>query len=204
MVKEKNENTEQKILQAAQNIFIKKGMDGARMQEIADEAQINKALLHYYFRSKQKLFEAIFDNLFKQIFPNFSLLFNKEIHILNRLDIFIENYLEILMQNPGLPAFILKEINRDPEMIVAAFRRQGFQPQLVAKMFEEEMAAGNIRKMNPSDLLISLLSNCIFPLAAQPLLQIMLFDNAPNRYQEFLNNRKETAKEMFRKILAVN
>ncbi len=60
----KNKDTEGQILNAAENVFQKKGMDGARMQEIADEAGINKAMLHYYYRSKQLLFEAVFTNAF--------------------------------------------------------------------------------------------------------------------------------------------
>ena len=62
-------DTEQLILEAAKKVFFNKGFDGARMQEIADVAGINKALLHYYFRSKDKLFEAIFFDAFQQFIP---------------------------------------------------------------------------------------------------------------------------------------
>ncbi|HOI50037.1 MAG TPA: helix-turn-helix domain-containing protein, partial [Prolixibacteraceae bacterium] len=69
-MKEIKDKTEDKILDAAHEVFLRKGMDGARMQEIADEAGINKALLHYYFRSKEKLFEAILATVLKKAFPN--------------------------------------------------------------------------------------------------------------------------------------
>ena len=65
MAKEKN--TEDKIVSAAKKVFITKGMDGARMQEIADEAGINKALLHYYFRTKNKLFDKVFSIIFRDV-----------------------------------------------------------------------------------------------------------------------------------------
>ena len=81
----KKDNTEEKILNAAQTVFIQKGMDGARMQEIADEAGINKALLHYYFRTKQKLFEAIFKKVFSQIFPNLMDMVHSELPIEEKL-----------------------------------------------------------------------------------------------------------------------
>ncbi|PLW96253.1 MAG: hypothetical protein C0591_09195 [Marinilabiliales bacterium] len=75
----KKENTEDKIVEAAKKVFIQKGMDGARMQQIADEAGINKALLHYYFRTKNKLFEKIFDILFKDIFVIFEMAITNEL-----------------------------------------------------------------------------------------------------------------------------
>ena len=64
-------STEQKIREAARKVFQAKGMHGARMQDIADTAGINKALLHYYFRSKDQLFEAIFKEALQQLIPKF-------------------------------------------------------------------------------------------------------------------------------------
>ena len=74
-------STEKTILEAAKKVFLDKGFDGARMQEIADEAGINKALLHYYFRSKDKLFDAIFEEAFKQFLPNISDIMVSDISI---------------------------------------------------------------------------------------------------------------------------
>ena len=104
----KKDTTEEKILDAAQTVFTRKGMDGARMQEIANEAGINKALLHYYFRSKQKLFEAIFKQVFKQIFPDIKAFIHSEIPLEKKLGIFVEKYIDLLMKNPFLPSFSLQ------------------------------------------------------------------------------------------------
>ena len=109
MTEVKKDNSEEKILNAAQSVFIQKGMDGARMQEIADEAGINKALLHYYFRTKQKLFEAILKKVFSNILPNLMDMVHSDLPIEEKLGIFIENYIDLLMENPYLPNFILKE-----------------------------------------------------------------------------------------------
>jgi TetR/AcrR family transcriptional regulator len=191
----KKDNTEEKILNAAQNVFIKKGMDGARMQEIADEAGINKALLHYYFRTKQKLFEAIFSELFKQIFPNLEMLIKSDKPIELKLSDFIERYIEVLLRNPFLPAFILKEINRDPDFFASIFKEKGIDPSKILEMFEKEMEAGNIVKMNPKDLIINMLSLSLFPFAAKPLMQLMLFENNTKAYNQFLKERKTTVKD---------
>lgn len=195
MNNKKKDNTEEKILNAAQNVFIRKGMDGARMQEIADEAGINKALLHYYFRSKQKLFEAIFKQVFKQIFPDIKNFIHSERPIEEKLGIFVDKYISILLLNPYLPTFILKEINRDPEFLASVIKGQGINPHDLFAMLKKEMESDNIRKMDPRDLMINILGLSIFPFAARPLMQIMLFDNDKKAYREFLKQRKETVKD---------
>lgn len=194
MTEIKKDNTEEKILNAAQNVFIQKGMDGARMQEIADEAGINKALLHYYFRTKQKLFEAIFKKVFSNILPNLMDMVHSDLPIEEKLGIFIENYIDLLMKNPYLPNFILKEIHRDPGFLASILKRNGMKPKEVFALFEKEMEAGKIRIMDPRDLLVNILGLSIFPIAAQPLLNIVFFENDKKAYHEFLLKRKESVK----------
>lgn len=191
----KKDNTEEKILHAAQNVFIQKGMDGARMQEIADEAGINKALLHYYFRTKEKLFGAIFKKVFTQIFPNIMEMVRSELPIEEKLGIFVGNYIDLLQKNPFLPTFILKEMNRDPDFLASVLKSNGVNPREVSAMFEKEMKSGKIRKMDPKEILINMLALSIFPIAAKPLLSIMFFDNDKKAYNEFILNRKLTVKE---------
>ncbi|MCF6333975.1 MAG: TetR family transcriptional regulator [Draconibacterium sp.] len=191
----KKDNTEEKILNAAQAVFIQKGMDGSRMQEIADHAGINKALVHYYFRTKQKLYEAIFRKVFKQIFPKIETFILSDQPIEEKLTIFIENYIDVLLKNPYLPTFILKEINRDPEFLASVLKSQGIHPNQIFEMFEREMEDGKIRKMDPRELLVNLLSLSIFPFAAKPLMQLMLFENDKKAYKQFLQNRKTTVQE---------
>lgn len=79
-----NSSTEEKILNAAIRVFQKKGMAGSRMQEIADEANINKAMLHYYFRNKQRLFEAVFAQAFSKLAPQLNLIFNSEENVFEK------------------------------------------------------------------------------------------------------------------------
>lgn len=190
----KKDNTEEKILNAAQNVFIQKGMDGARMQEIADEAGINKALLHYYFRTKQKLFEAIFSKVLSKILPNIMDMVHSDLPIEEKLGIFIENYIDLLMRNPFLPTFILKEMNREPEFLASIIKGNGIHPNEIFGMLKKEMDAGKIRKMDPRDLLINILGLSIFPIAAQPLMSIMFFENDKKAYKAFIEQRKESVR----------
>lgn len=191
----KKDNTEEKILNAAQTVFIRKGMDGARMQEIADEAGINKALLHYYFRTKEKLFNAIFKTVFSRIFPNLMTMVHSDLPLEEKLGVFIDKYIDLLQKNPFLPTFILKEMNRNPEFLATIIKGNGVNPNEIFSMFEKEMNAGKIRKMDPRDLLVNMLGLSIFPIAAGPLLSIMFFENDKIAYNEFIEKRKITIKE---------
>ena len=93
MTKTKDTTTEATILNAAKSIFQRKGMDGARMQEIANEAGINKALLHYYYRSKQLLFEAVFKNAFKLLAPQLKKVLNSDDSLNDKIKNFTKNYI---------------------------------------------------------------------------------------------------------------
>lgn len=191
----KKDNTEQKILDAAHTVFIRKGMDGSRMQEIANEAGINKALLHYYFRTKEKLFAAIFRQVFKQVFPGIKELLYADVAIEIKIGAFVEKYMELLLKNPYIPMFILKEINRDPESLATVIKSQGTHPEEVFAVFEKEMEKGTIRRMNPKDLLVNMLALSIFPIAGRPLMTEMFFDGDAEAYKIFLAERKNTVKE---------
>ena len=112
------DSTEQKIFDAAHEIFVQKGMDGAKMQEIADRAGINKALLHYYFRSKEKLFEMIFTSAAQKLFPKINFIFESDLPLFQKIEQFCHEYLEVMIENPYLPAFLINEINQDPERFI--------------------------------------------------------------------------------------
>jgi len=192
---DQKDSTEQKIIDAAHEVFLKKGLDGSRMQEIANMAGINKALLHYYFRSKQKLFEAIFKNIIAHAFPDIRGIIMADLPVEEKIRGFVEKYIDMMAKNPYIPAFILKEINRDPEFIAGVIRSQGINPADILSMLEKEMAAGTIRKMNPREIMVNLIGLVIFPFAAAPMLNIILFNSNKKAYREFLNDRKITVTE---------
>ena len=102
MVKKKDQSTEERILASAKKIFVEKGMAGARMQDIADDAGINKAMLHYYFRSKEKLFEVIFKEAAARLFPTIASILNSDLPLFEKIRRFTNDYLEIVIENPFL------------------------------------------------------------------------------------------------------
>ena len=190
----KKENTEEKIIDAARTIFVKKGMDGARMQEIADEAGINKALLHYYFRSKEKLFDAILGQIIRIAFPKISSIITSEDDFKSKLVKFIDAYLDILHKHPFLPGFVIKEVNRDASLFFKLIKSHGFNPVPVFTKIQEAMDRGEIIQMRPEHLVANVISLCVFPLAAKPIIEFVGFDGDQKATKQFYAERKEVVK----------
>jgi TetR/AcrR family transcriptional regulator len=167
-----DQSTEQRILTAARKVFVKKGMAGARMQDIADEAGINKALLHYYFRNKEKLFGVIFKEAMSQFVPKVNMIFESEMPLFEKIGTFCREYIERIGENPYLPLFIFNEMNKQPGLF--AQKLFGGQVPPVWKMaaqIEQEVKKGTIREISPAQLLMNMLSMCVFPFIAKPLWQ---------------------------------
>jgi TetR/AcrR family transcriptional regulator len=194
-------STEEKIYSAARRIFLLKGMEGARMQEIADEAGMNKALLHYYFRSKEKLFEAVFKDIFSKFFSRVKVSLFSKITAKEKLIIFIDNYIDLISANPYVPQFIINEINRDPKVLKSLMFESGIEPQKILEMFLLEVAANNATNIDPRHVVVSLLGMLIFPFAGRPLLQMIYFNDDVEAYNQFLTERKEIVKNMILKFI---
>jgi len=189
---EQQKDTEQLILQAARNVFIKKGLDGARMQEIADEAGINKALLHYYFRSKEKLFEMIFQEELGKFFPKMvSLMSSPELGLEEKIRTFVDNYTSVFIKNPFLPSFILRELHRDPENLKQFFVKSGFEVNNVKYVIGGLSKQLNMTFDEARHFMINMVSLCIFPFAGRPLIEKILFTEDKADYDKFLAERKE-------------
>ncbi len=185
-----DKNTETKILDAAQEEFLHKGMTGARMQGIANRAGINKALLHYYYRTKEKLFLAVFNVAIAQFVPKiYSILISPDIHLFDKIRVFIEKYSKILLKNQFIPLFVLHEINRNPEKLVEIIKSKGIEPELFFAQVQKEIKNGTIRPIDPRGLIINMLSLTIFPIGGRPLLQRMVFNNDKKAYEQFLKQR---------------
>ncbi len=190
MAKAKDENTEGQILEAAKNVFQSKGMDGARMQEIADKAGINKAMLHYYYRSKQLLFEAVFTNAFSLLAPQLNAILNDDSSIEEKIRNFTSNYISFIIKHPYLPNFIIQELNRNPEFVLKLKENKGF-PNLekFKKQVKNDVENGLIKPISPEQLFINILGLNVFPFVAKPL--IMALINADDKtYTQLMEDRK--------------
>jgi AcrR family transcriptional regulator len=192
---EQDKTTEETIFDSAREEFIEKGFDGARMQEIAKKAGINKAMLHYYYRTKEKLFDAIFEKVFKSFLPGVFEVMQSEASLFHKIEAFVNAYLTLIYNNPHIPSFIIHELNRNPERLSALFgtligsvREKAFGQFAVS--IRKEVEKGNIVPIEPEHLVINILALCIFPVVASPIIKGVFFDNNKEEYKIFLEQRK--------------
>lgn len=184
-------NTEEKIIVAAEKVFIEKGLAGARMQEIADEAGINKSLLHYYYRSKEKLFEMVFKVAFKALAPNLLKGFDGPEDFFTKIEHFIFSYLTLIDKNPHIPGFIINELSSNPKRLetMVTLMELDFRP--IFNAIEEEIEKKTIKPIEPSDLVLNVLALCVFPIVAKPMVKGILFKGSEEEYKLMLEKRKQ-------------
>ena len=164
------QNTEQKILEAAEKVFLQSGYDGARMQEIADVAGINKAMLHYYFRSKDALFGKIFDEKVKDFFPEIVETMQSDALFIDKVDVFIEKYINLMCKYPFIPFFVLSTVNKsNSEAFIKKLPTQLIQTLAMSYMLAEQNK--EVKTVNPFQFIISVISLCAFPFVARPIFQ---------------------------------
>lgn len=193
MVKNKKEiQAKDKILAAARKVFTTKGMAGARMQDIADEAGINKALLHYYYKDKDKLFETVFLEEAQKFFPKINAIFNSDQPLFEKIEHFVAEYIDEMIGNPYLPWFVLNEINRDPDQFMYKIwgKENLPKPAKLLEQVEQEIKAGRIRRISPLHLLMNMISMTIFPFVGKPMFvrNLRLSDK---QFREIMEQRKK-------------
>jgi AcrR family transcriptional regulator len=193
----KDSDTEQRILQAARKVFVRRGTAGARMQEIATEAGVNQALLHYYFRSKDRLAEAVFREAAGRLVPAVVRMLSSEASLEEKVEQFVRLYIDTVRQSPFLPGYILSEMHHHPERLIASRDAAGPQPaQMIHALLDrlgaqlaERAAAGTIRPIAPEQFVASLMGLVVVPFIARPVLDVAFgFDQAG--FDRFLDARR--------------
>ena len=186
-----SDSTEQKIFDAAHEVFTQKGMDGAKMQEIADRAGINKALLHYYYRSKEKLYETVARAIIGKALPAIRQVIESDQPLEDKLRRFIETYIDIISKNTFIPLFIISEINKHPDRFIDSVLPKDLpKPEQFFQQVQVEINAGRIRPIRPQHLIVNIISMCVFPFVGKPMIRILL-GMGPGEMRLFLEQRKE-------------
>lgn len=187
--------TEQKIFEAARDVFHEQGYEGARMQEIADRAGINKAMLHYYYRSKDKLFEAVFRVSALKVIPKVLGIVRGDLPMSEKITQVVHAYVDLLKANPHLPGFILQELRRNPTGLRKFIGRQaqGVFAQLAAEI-DAAVEREEIKPIRPEHLLTNIIALCVFPFIGRPMLETVTGMDA-DAYEAFIDERKEVVSE---------
>ena len=191
---ENDKLTEEKIFEAATEVFVDKGMDGARMQDIANHAGINKALLHYYYRTKDQLFNAVFEMIAKKMFKKFAPVFDENLTLEEKIRFFFKEHISFLQANPRLPGFLLNEINRHPERIKKLLNNVDFESIWIKlnEQHKEELKKYNITQATMPQLMISVAAISVFPFAARGILEGIL-EKIGVDFNVYIEERKEFA-----------
>lgn len=197
-------NTEEKIIKAARKVFIQKGMDGARMQGIADEAGINKSLLHYYFRSKDKLFNRVFSETFNDVIEVIDSVFAAANDVDSLLDEFVKRYIGLLREKPFYTSFIIHEINRNPGRLVEQMQNSKLDPTRLLELLTHGKDNVRIRPVDPYHFIVNIVSLCVFPFLAKPIIQGFLLDGSGISFDEFIEQRPEQIISFVKNALFIN
>ncbi|MBX9782558.1 MAG: TetR/AcrR family transcriptional regulator [Chitinophagaceae bacterium] len=172
--KQKDAGTQQRILEAARKVFLEKGMAGARMQDIADEAGINKALLHYYFTSKDMLFEQIFANTSQTFVPHINEIIESDMPLFEKIEHICDDYISMLIKNPYMPLFLINEINKqDGDFLKRMWGKQKANLSFFVAQIQKEVKKGTIKPIHPAQLYMNIMSMCVFPFLGKPMMQFM-------------------------------
>ena len=192
-------NTETLIKEAARRVFTAKGLAATRTEDIAAEAGVNKALVNYYYRTKDRLFEAIFQEEMKEMTQNMSrVLSNPDLSIFDKIRQLVECDFEVLLKNPGLPLFVLSEIGRNPCLANSGdAAHQALKEEMFgsfSRQIEAEAARGTIRAIDPRMLWMNLMSLVTMPFVAKPMIaQFFQLDEAG--YLDLMQQRKHHVAE---------
>ena len=195
--------TKEKIIQAAKSVFHQKGFDGARMQEIADQCGINKALLHYHFKNKETLFRAVFLGAMVEIFPAILHMLNEERPLRDKIPNVVSLYINKIADNPQLPRFVLNELSQNPQVILETIQAIDVKPTRFIEQVNREVELGNLEHTEPFQIISDIISLCAFPFIAKPMLQLLSGMNEAD-FKRFIENRKAHVSELLIRGLFVN
>jgi len=189
--------TRDKILESAKLLFLKHGLEGVKMQMVADEAGVNKGLLHYYYKTKAKIFTEVFNQVTSELLRDVSAVFSDDTLTLDdKISNIVDVYFNMVSKNRQLPVFFISEMNRDPEILM----RLGFGEKIKKMLLSAQPA---LPSNKPPDFaihfMITLISMSVFPYMVTPLLNELTGDK--QRTELFLNNRKELVKTTLKNMI---
>lgn len=193
-------DTEKDILEAAKKIFLEKGYAGARMQAIADEANINKAMLHYYYRSKDVLFSRILDGAVETISNYFIPALSSDGSVFEKIEHLVYGYTEAIAKNPHIPMFVINELSRDGGNFHQNLRKKLNTDSTFLKFMmqiQEEQKKGIIKPVAPHHIMLTVISLIIFPFITKPAVVNML-EISDETYTEMMQERREIVMDIVR------
>ncbi|WP_250255357.1 TetR/AcrR family transcriptional regulator [Chryseobacterium sp. Marseille-Q3244] len=185
-------STEEKIKEAARSVFHQKGFAATRTRDIAEEAGINLALLNYYFRSKQKLFDIIMLETLSGFIHHLTTILNDgKTSLEKKIELIASNYINFLSGEPGVPLFIMSELRNNPTGLMGKLPiKDVVLNSEFIKQYQAAVENEEVTEPNPLQFLMNVMGLVIFPFIAQPLItSISKIDN--QQFSQMMQKRKK-------------
>jgi AcrR family transcriptional regulator len=202
--REKDISTEEKIKNAARVVFHKKGYAAARTRDIAEEAGINLALLNYYYRSKEKLFNIVMLETFQSFFNSIFRIFNDlNTSLDEKIERFASHYIDLLFQEPEIPLFIVNEIKNNPQELMENINiKDAVFNSVFVKQYNQSISEGKIKDLPFPHFMMNFMGLIIFPFVAKPLFKEINGMN-DEQYNKLVEERKALVPVWLKAILVV-
>ena len=194
--------TEEKIIASAETLFYQKGKAGCSMQDIADDAGINRTLLNYYYRSKDHLFEAVFRKALGSFVPSIASMLQSDISADEYIIAMIEKVIDAMIENPQIPIFILQELSSNPERMPQIIKEMGVDPAMAIEKIGGQGSEKVFGSIDPRQVIMNLMSLCIFPFAAKPVVLDILYDGDNDAYIQAMRERKKILPQLMRQFMS--
>ena len=198
----KDTSTEDRIKVAARKVFHQKGFAGTRTRDIAEEAGINHAMLNYYFRSKEKLFEIVMMETMGQFFKGVGVILNDESTSLEeKIERVVANYIDLFLEEPELPTFMFNEVRPNPQAFVEQNPiKEALTHSVLTRQYAEAVARGEITEPNLMQAILNVIGLVIFPFIAKPILTSIV--NIPEeQYKALMLQRKTLIPQWIKAML---
>ena len=197
--------SEELILNSAMKVFTRRGFAAARMEEIAKEAGINRALLHYYFRDKETMFNLIFETQFKEFFSGIGTILNTAKPLFEKIKEIVQHEIDVLTRHPDLARFIITEVAQQPERLIQYGQKMGINPRQILEVFnqqvDQEVLKDKIIQIEGRQLLMNIMSLCVYPFAAKPIVKTMM-QMDEKTFDQMMQKRKEGVYQFIIKAIA--
>ena len=198
------QSKEQQILEAAEREFFKKGYDGARTTSIAKAAGVTHAMLHYYFRTKEQLFERFIDKKMSEVVPLLTHLFgNSDLPLVERIEKTISVHFDFVATNPDLPRFLINEILPYKERCDLFYSKVAnflYFFNNLQREVNEAAARGEVEQFNVLLLFQSVLSLNIFPSLMINMIENLMSNNEQSMKEIFAQRKAENIELIMRRI----
>lgn len=206
-----SENTEfnaieAKILDAAKEMFIEKGFAETSMSGIAAKVGINRPVLHYYFRTKEKMFDAVFGGIIQYIVPKIqNIIQNKDVPVAKRISEVVDTYYKLYEENPYIPMFIITEMHRNTDFMVQTIQSLGIMDSFdkVVESLQEEMAQGKLKSVPIKMVFLSFFGLLTFPFLSKDLSMRLILDKDES-FEELINEWKPYVVSQMEYLLCID